>query len=59
MQCVFNILVIFWFIIIIRPNRKCSTMVNFNHTAAGITSQWDSILPAVIWLNGGPSNCIV
>ena len=34
-------------------------MVNFNHTEAGLTSQWGRILPAVRWCSQNLYNCIV
>ena len=48
-HCVFNIIIIFWSIIInkIGPNGQFSKIINFNRIEAGLTSKWGKILPAV------------
>ena len=48
-HCVFNIIIIFWSIIInkIGPNGQCSKIINFNRIEAGLTSKWGKISPAV------------
>ena len=47
--CVFNIIIIFWFMILseLGPKEQCSKIVNFNRSEAGLTSKWGRILPAV------------
>ena len=58
-RCVFNIIIIFQFIIIceIGSNERCSKIVNFNRTEAGLTSKWGRISPAVQWCYQNQSNC--
>ena len=56
--CVFNIIIIFWFMILseLGPKGQCSKIVNFNRTEAGLTSKWGRILPAVQWFYQKQSN---
>ena len=37
----------------------CSKIVIFDHTEAGLTSNWDRISPAVLWCYQNQSNYIV
>ena len=54
-HCVFNIIIIFQFIII--GNGQCSKNVIFYRTEAGLTSKRGRISPAVQWCYQNQSNC--